>query len=62
MSGQEIVIEISADGREAKVEGIGFQGNDCLATTKAIEAALGEVAQRKMKPVNSVASQQRRTR
>lgn len=41
---EEIVIDISADGKEVKVEGVGIQGPDCKALTKEIEDALGPVA------------------
>jgi hypothetical protein len=45
---QEIEITISADG-SVQVEGKGIEGNDCKALTKEIEAALGTVANVRLK-------------
>lgn len=50
MSGepQELEIVIAEDG-EVRVEVIGAKGGQCLTITKALEDALGEVQERRMK-------------
>ena len=46
---EEIVIDIDTDGN-VTVEGKGFVGTECTALTKEIEAALGTVERRNLKP------------
>jgi hypothetical protein len=45
----EIIIEIGTDGT-ATVEGKDIIGSDCTKLTAALEAALGEVTKRDLKP------------
>lgn len=47
---KQIILTISPDGSETKVEAVGFVGAECLAATAALEAALGAVADRNIKP------------
>lgn len=46
---ERIVIDIDEKGN-VRIEGEGFAGTDCTKLTKAIEEALGEVTERKLKP------------
>lgn len=47
---EEIVIDISSDGKRYTIEGNGFSGDDCKQFTKAIEEELGEVESVDYKP------------
>lgn len=45
-----IVVLLGSDGT-VEVEAVGYKGNDCIAATKFIEAALGlETKSKKFKP------------
>lgn len=46
---KEITIDIDANGN-VTIEGSGFVGTECTQLTKEIEAALGEVTKRDLKP------------
>ena len=46
---EEIIVDIDERGN-ARIEGVGIVGEDCTRLTKAIEEAVGEVAQRTLKP------------
>jgi hypothetical protein len=46
---QEIEVTIMPDGK-TKIEAKGFKGDACLKETAALEAALGSVKDREMKP------------
>lgn len=46
---QEIVIDVDRQGN-VNIEGINISGRDCTALTKDLEAALGDVTKRELKP------------
>lgn len=56
---EEIIVEIDENG-DARIEGKGFVGEDCLIT-KVLEDALGPVAKRMMKPESKQTRTARRT-
>ncbi len=45
---EEIIIEIGPTG-DVTVEGKGIAGTDCVKLTEALEEALGDVTQKKLK-------------
>lgn len=45
----EIIVTIKTDG-STEIEGQNFKGNSCAKATEAIEAALGKVKSKKLKP------------
>jgi hypothetical protein len=49
MRNEEIVIDIDPQGN-VTVEGKGFAGADCVKLTAALEEALGDVEERRLKP------------
>lgn len=53
MAGEEIVIDIHGDG-SIQVEGKNFTGSECTELTKGLEAALGEVTRRTLKPEHRI--------
>lgn len=46
---REIVVDIAPDGK-VTIEGKGFTGAECTKVTADLEAALGEVDTRELKP------------
>jgi len=55
---KEIVIVVSPDGEEIKVEAKGFKGKGCTEATKLYEQDLGVAGKRKWKPAALVQNQQ----
>lgn len=47
---QQVILTISPDGTEAKIDAVGFVGSSCTAATAPLERALGVVAGRQLKP------------
>ena len=46
---KQIVVTISPDGSEIKIEALGYRGASCAADTKPLEDALGVVVTRDLK-------------
>jgi hypothetical protein len=52
---EEVIIRVSADGETVEFEVNGVVGPACTELTKALEASMGEVKKRALKPEHRMA-------